>query len=163
MKFFLKIRLLWCDAQKLVLTASYILGIVQRILHTLSHLMVFLFLFLFFKENWDMRIKPCSPGHTFSEIRLEDIIQESLTSEIWTFPSKNLPKSYQVYLTYPFNKSYQKTSSHHKALEIDSKNTWGVPIVTQQKQIWLVSMSLEVWPLALFHWVRDPVLPWAVM
>ena len=38
-------------------------------------------------------------------------------------------------------------------------NNFGVPIMAQQKQIWQVSKRKQVW----FQWVKDPVLPWAVV
>ena len=44
-----------------------------------------------------------------------------------------------------------------------SKMCVGVPVVAQQKRIWLVSMGNSGSIPGLAQWVKDPVLPWAVV
>ena len=58
------------------------------------------------------------------------------------------------------NKSFFSQWKNISTPNSSSKNTMGVPIMAQQKQIWLVNMRTQDWPLASFSGLRiPPALP----
>ena len=51
-----------------------------------------------------------------------------------------------------------KGKKHISENVLEKKSDGGVPIMVQGKHIWLVSMGMQIWSLALLKWVKDLAL-----